>query len=83
MPPSRRFPLPWAVDGNENCYWVQDADGKRLAYIYFSSGNEAISTGNAGKLDRLEALKIARNIAKLPILLLSRSRSEPFNQDSK
>jgi hypothetical protein len=29
----RRFPLPWSIQGNEACLWVQDADGKRIAFI--------------------------------------------------
>jgi hypothetical protein len=66
---TRRFPLPWTVRGNESCYWVQDAEGKRFGYTYFDEREFGISTASSNKLTRAEALKIARNIAKLPGLL--------------
>jgi hypothetical protein len=68
----RRFPLPWTVHGNESCYWVQDAEGKRFGYCYFDEREFGIGTASANKLTRAEALKIARNIAKLPGLLKGR-----------
>lgn len=66
----RRFPLPWTVCGNEACYWVEDAAGTKLAYIYFLTRDRLAH--DAGKLDRADARKIARNIAKLPDLLMLR-----------
>jgi hypothetical protein len=46
---------------------VQDATGAKLAYCYFL--NRDRMANEADKLDRADALKIARNIAKLPDLL--------------
>ena len=70
---SRPFPLPWTLHGNDSCYWIEDADGKRLAYIYFVDDRATIGTGSSLKLTPAEALRIARNIAKLPDLLKGRS----------
>jgi hypothetical protein len=76
MPPHevRRFPLPWTIVGNDSCFWVEDADGKRVAYVYFDERPWGISTASAWRLNRTEALRIARNIAKLPELLSSRTK---------
>ena len=68
-PPIRRFPLPWTIGGNEACFWIEDAERKRVAYVYFDEKPYGIGTGSAIKLTRAEALRIARNIAKLPALL--------------
>lgn len=65
----RRFPVPWTVHGNESCYWVEDAEGKRFGYTYFDERAWAIGTASAGRLTRDEARRIARNIARLPQLL--------------
>jgi hypothetical protein len=73
----RRFPLPWTIEGNHTCFWVQDADGKRVAYVYFKESGLGRTSGE-DSLTRAEALRIARNIAKLPDLLkrLSQQRLE-------
>lgn len=67
MDEPRRFPLPWTIGETEACYYVQDASGAKLAYCYFLTRDRLAH--DASKLDRAEALKIARNIAKLPVLL--------------
>ena len=71
----RRFPRPWIVEGNENCFWVSDADGKQVAYVYYDERPWGISRSSARRLTRIEALKIARNIARLPELLTRRADS--------
>jgi len=67
MPEIRRFPLPWKLGCNESCFWVEDATGARLAYIYFREGGPIGSGSN--NLTRDEARRIASNVAKLPELL--------------
>lgn len=63
----RRFPIPWTIGETEACYYVQDASGAKLAYCYFLTRDRLAHDAN--KLDRAEALKIARNIVKLPEML--------------
>lgn len=65
----RRFPEPWTVDGNESCFWVEDAEGKRFGYTYFDERPFGIGTASASRLTRAEARRIVRNIARLPQLL--------------
>lgn len=67
MADARRFPLPWTIGETEACYYVQDASGAKLAYCYFLTRDRLAHDAN--KLDRAEALKIARYIVKLPDLL--------------
>ena len=66
---TRRFPRPWTIEGNPNCFWVVDAEGKRFGYTYFCSGQESIGTACTRELTRDEALLVVRNIARLPELL--------------
>ncbi|MEO6153007.1 MAG: hypothetical protein ABIT09_10840 [Croceibacterium sp.] len=73
QPESRRFPLPWSIGGNDTCFWVEDAEGKRVAYVYFLSGDVPIATSSALGPPRSEALRIVRNIAKLPKLLTQKN----------
>lgn len=65
----RRFPLPWTINGNDACFWIEDADGKRFGYCYYDERPWGIGTASAGRLTRVEALRIVRNIVKLPELL--------------
>ena len=68
MPSPRRFPPPWtAEEVTPNCFAVTDADGQKLAYIYYES--EPGRRSAAKLLTKDEARRIAANIAKLPILL--------------
>ena len=60
-----RFPLPWTIDGNHVCFCVRDANGKRVAYVYFKEGGWGRTSGD-NSLTRVVALRIVRNIAKLP-----------------
>ena len=67
---ARRFPLPWTIEGNDACFWVRDADGKRFAFTYYrTEGPGRIGPGYGLELSRTEALRIVRNIVKLPELL--------------
>jgi hypothetical protein len=33
--PTRRFPPPWIAEVTPNCFIVRDAEGQKLAYIYY------------------------------------------------
>jgi hypothetical protein len=35
MPPPRRFPPPWSVEGTPACFIVKDSGGQALAYVHF------------------------------------------------
>ena len=70
MAEPRRFPLPWTIGETRACYYVQDAAGTKLAYIYFLTRDRLAH--DADKLDRADAWRIARNIAELPELLMLR-----------
>lgn len=66
----RRFPLPWTVEGNSDAFWVVDAEGKRFGFTYYRrDGRGPIGSGYGLELNKREALRIVRNIAKLPLLL--------------
>jgi hypothetical protein len=67
MNANRRFPPPWSVDELEACFVVRDANGQKLAYVYFEE--EPGRRSSAKLLTKDEARRIAANIAKLPELL--------------
>lgn len=70
---ARRFPLPWTVDGNEAAFWVTDAEGKRFGFTYFRDvSRRPIGSSYGLELNKAEALRIVRNIARLPDLLRAR-----------
>lgn len=65
---NRRFPQPWRATELAECFVVEDANGFRMAYVYFDS-NRMQSASSSDKLTRDEARRIAAAIAKLPTLL--------------
>ena len=65
----RRFPLPWKIEADDSCFWVEDAEGKRFGYTYFHEGAGGIGSSYGQRLTRSEAFRIVRNIVKLPSLV--------------
>jgi hypothetical protein len=64
----RRFPPPWTIEElNNACFVVSDANGQKLAYVYFE--DEPGRRAAAKLLTKEEARRIAANIARLPELL--------------
>ncbi len=63
----RRFPPPWSIDDNGDCFIVRDHGGQALAYVYFEE--EPGRRSAAKLLTKDEARRIAANIVKLPELL--------------
>jgi hypothetical protein len=64
MPEQRRFPPPWSIEERQESFIVMDANGQRLAYLYFE--DEPQRQMSMKLLTRDEAFLIAVNIAKLP-----------------
>lgn len=62
-----RFPPPWTVQANPNCYWIEAANGARVAFVYFRNTESIGSQGDMMSQD--SARRIACNIAKLPELI--------------
>jgi hypothetical protein len=63
----RRFPRPWKVEEGPVFFIVLDANGQKLAYVYFES--EPGRRSAAKLLSHNEARRIAVNIARLSELL--------------
>jgi hypothetical protein len=70
MPSPRRFPPPWTVQqAGDACFIVCDANGQKLAYVYYE---EKPGRRSAAKLlSKDEARRIAVNLARLPELLMA------------
>jgi hypothetical protein len=65
----RRFPPPWTIEElNDARFVVSDANGQKLAYVYFEDEPGRRSAA-AGLLTKDEARRIAANIARLTELL--------------
>jgi len=68
----RRFPLPWTIKDNGYSFCIEDAEGKKLAFIFYRTGGGGDSPIFAKDLNFREAQLIASNFAKLPELLTRR-----------
>jgi hypothetical protein len=70
LPSPRRFPPPWTIEElNDACFVVSDANGQKLAYVYFEE--EPGRRSAAKLLSKDEARRIAVNLARLPELLMA------------
>lgn len=68
----RRFPLPWTIKDSGYGFSIEDAEGKKLAVVFYRTGGGSESPVFAKDLTHREAQLIARNIARLPALLKPR-----------
>ena len=64
---ARRFPPPWQVEQIPGGFKVLDANGQALVYVYARETRAEADTAKVLTTD--EARRIARNIAKMPLLL--------------
>ena len=60
---TRRFPRPWTVEETYTCFTVLDANGQKLAYVYFENAPGRRDVAKLLTYD--EARRIAANTAKL------------------
>jgi hypothetical protein len=60
----RRFPSPWSVDEQEECFVVRDSNGQALAHIYFE--DEDSRRAILDRLTRSKARRITAKVAKSP-----------------
>ena len=64
---ARRFPPPWSVEEEHNCFVVRDQGGQKVARVYFE---DDLARRLAAKLPtKGEARRIADNIARVPELV--------------
>ena len=63
---NRRFPPPWSIDERTESFIVKDATGLPITYVYFE--DEPQRQMSMKRMSRDEALLIAVNIAKLPMV---------------
>src|SRR5215469_11570339 len=81
MPSPRRFPPPWTIEElDDACFAVSDANGQKLAYVYFE--DEPGRRAAAKLLTKEEVRRIAGNIAKLRSYCASLSRRCSWNSRS-
>jgi hypothetical protein len=67
---TRRFPPPWTADELEESFAIKDANGQIVAYVYFEPDpNNDTRRSVMNRLKRLEAWRIASNIANLPTFI--------------
>jgi hypothetical protein len=65
---SDRLPAPWTVHHNADSYWVEDATGQKIAFVYYRS-DAVVGTGGGVRLNADLARRVAVNVARLPDLL--------------
>lgn len=60
--------LPWEIEERDNCFVINDADGRPLYSIYFYRSKEAPVPNPQDRMSWDEALKLARAMRELPEL---------------
>jgi hypothetical protein len=76
-----RLRAPWTIEEHAESFIVVDANGQKLAYIYFEDEESRRSVMN--RLTRDEARRIAANIAKLPVFIEAeryRMKQQPLRE---
>jgi hypothetical protein len=73
LPPlwsAEELPPPWFIEEHEESFVVTDANGQRIAFIYFEPDPKNDTRRTVmNRLTHDEARRIAANIAKLPALI--------------
>ncbi|MGC1355840.1 MAG: hypothetical protein WA851_08635 [Xanthobacteraceae bacterium] len=67
MASRRRCPPPWRIQENDESYVVMDANGQRLAFIYFE--DEPVRQSSMKRIGKDDAWQLARAIVRIPGLL--------------
>lgn len=65
----RRFPRPWTVEQSDGAFIVKDANGMRLAFVYYPTNHEGLGTLARDHLSPDEARRIATFFARAPDLI--------------
>jgi hypothetical protein len=63
----RRHPAPWKVEEGTESYAVLDANGEKLAFVYFEDEPQRRMTMK--RMTRDDAWQLARAITRIPALL--------------
>jgi len=67
MPQRKRYPSPWRVQENPECYAVVDDNNQTLAYVYFE--DEPIRQMTMKRIGKGDAYQLARAISRIPRML--------------
>ena len=67
--PTRRFPRPWTIEQSDGAFIVKDANGMRLAFVYYPTNHQGLGTLARDHLSPEEARRIATFFAKAPDLI--------------
>ena len=73
MPDARRFPIPWSVEDIGAAYVVKDANGQKLAYVYYEEEPGRRSPAKLLSRDYHSKMKIAQSSSKNSIGQIDRN----------
>ncbi len=63
----RRYPAPWKIEEGSESYAVLDANGQKLAYVYFEDEPQRAMT--LRRISKDDAWQLARAITRIPALM--------------